>query len=429
MTLTDSITLLKTLLSGHTPGQLVIQITDHCNARCPQCGMRITQHFKRSRLPADDIKRMLDAAAEQGVQAVSFTGGEPFLMSEVLVDLIRHAGKAGIRYIRTGTNGFMFQRSGQPGFETRISKLAEILAESPLRNFWISIDSADADVHEAMRGLPGVIRGIEKAIPVFHAHGLYPSANLGINRNISGKPIRKLMPSDADHSAKETDRFYREFRSGFRAFFRFVKDMGFTIVNCCYPMSIDTGSDPDELKPVYEATSTGDIVRFSRQEKALVYRALSETLTEFRSGIRIFTPRCSLYRLIQYYADHIETPYPCRGGLDYWFVNSQDGNVYPCGFRGHENHGKLWNRNEIHRPSSSTCTLCDWECFRYPSELFGPLTEALSAPRQLAGRLGRDWPFFRLWLQDLRYYLACDWFDGNKPPEYGKMAAVGGKED
>lgn len=421
MKLTDASRLLKTLGGGRIPGQLVIQITDRCNATCPQCGMRANRIFKRSRLLTDDIKRMLDAAAGKGFEAVSFTGGEPLLMIDALVDLIRHAGKAGIRYIRTGTNGFLFQRSDHPDFGDRISKLAEVLADSPLRNFWISIDSADTDVHETMRGLPGVIRGIEKAIPIFHAHGLYPSANLGINRNISGKTIQQVIPSAGNGSEKESERFYKQFRSGFRKFFRFVTNMGFTIVNCCYPMSIDDRVDTDELKAVYQATSAGDIVCFNRREKALIYQALSDTLPEFRSGIRIFTPRSSLYRLIQYYSENVETPYPCRGGIDYWFVDSRDGNTYPCGFRGHENHGKVWNLDDTSAQSNSGCTRCDWECFRDPSELFGPLTEAISAPGKLAKRAGRDWPFFLMWMQDICYYMACDWFDGNKAPDYRKL--------
>jgi molybdenum cofactor biosynthesis enzyme MoaA len=85
----------------------VVQITDRCNARCPQCGMRVTESFARSTLATDAIKRMIDAAACRGVQAISFTGGEPLLDLPRLVELIRYAGDAGIPYIRTGTNGFM----------------------------------------------------------------------------------------------------------------------------------------------------------------------------------------------------------------------------------------------------------------------------------------------------------------------------------
>lgn len=101
-----------TFLKGRMPGQLVIQITDRCNATCPQCGMRTTSDFPRTRLSTERIKAIIDAAGEKGIQALSFTGGEPMLLRKDLPELIRHAGKAGIPYIRTGTNGFF---SGTPG--------------------------------------------------------------------------------------------------------------------------------------------------------------------------------------------------------------------------------------------------------------------------------------------------------------------------
>lgn len=171
---------------GRIPGQLVIQVTERCNAKCPQCGMRVTQHYPRSELGLEATRRILDAAARRGVKAVSFTGGEPMLVLDDLVQMIEHADAAGIGYIRTGTNGFLFCGADRPGFRSRIARIADRLAATALRNFWISLDSAVPAVHEQMRGFAGLVRGIEKALPIFHERGIYPSANLGINRNVGG---------------------------------------------------------------------------------------------------------------------------------------------------------------------------------------------------------------------------------------------------
>lgn len=149
------------------PGQLVIQFTNHCNARCPQCGMRTTARIARTRLEQAAVKRILDAAARQRTQAVSFTGGEPLLFLDDVVELIDYAGAVGIPYIRAGTNGFLFRGADRSDFEDRVKRLADRLAATPLRNFWISIDSAEPAVHEAMRGLKGVIKGVAKALPLF----------------------------------------------------------------------------------------------------------------------------------------------------------------------------------------------------------------------------------------------------------------------
>ena len=78
-------TFLTNLWRKKVPGQLVIQLTDRCNALCPQCGMRVSETFPRSKLSMDDVKRILDAAAARGVRVVSFTGGEPFLFIKELM--------------------------------------------------------------------------------------------------------------------------------------------------------------------------------------------------------------------------------------------------------------------------------------------------------------------------------------------------------
>ena len=68
-----------TLLRGKVPGQLIVQFTDRCNARCPQCNMRASKSFSRSKLEVDCVKKIIDSAAKKGISAISFTGGEPLL--------------------------------------------------------------------------------------------------------------------------------------------------------------------------------------------------------------------------------------------------------------------------------------------------------------------------------------------------------------
>ena len=69
-----------------------------------------------------DARRIIDAAVKKGVGALSFTGGEPFLYIDELVSLIDYAGKAGIEYIRTGTNGYIFLNSERTDFKNENEK-------------------------------------------------------------------------------------------------------------------------------------------------------------------------------------------------------------------------------------------------------------------------------------------------------------------
>lgn len=386
--------------------------------------MRSDATIARSTLSKDMLKRIIDAAAVKGVAALSFTGGEPLLYLDDLEELITYAGQAGIPLIRTGTNGFMFRSSDQPDFTDRMHRLAERLASIPLRNFWISLDSAYPAIHETMRGLKNVIAGIEKALPIFHDHGLFPSANLGINRCLAGKRTQQLVEDQLDHSGNYLAEFYNTYRDAFDQYYHFIKELGFTIVNACYPMSISAHEQSMGLSAVYAATATEDIVRFTTQEKVVLYDALLDAIYKHRRHIRIFSPTSALYMLAQQYRDPQAIPgaFGCRGGIDFFFISASDGNTYPCGYRGHENLGKFWNLDVSSISHQSDCHRCDWECFRDPSEMSAPLLQAIHHPLRLIRRLCKDPIYIKHWIQDLRYYRACELFDGRKPPQAERLS-------
>jgi MoaA/NifB/PqqE/SkfB family radical SAM enzyme len=337
---------------------------------------------------------------------VSFTGGEPFIDTPGLLALLDYARSLHIPYLRSGTNGFMFAPGGKAAGLDRLIPFADALAKSPLRNFWISMDSADTATHERLRGLPGVIDGISKALPVFHARGLYPAANLGINRWVSGELIPPLG-EDGDEGA-----FLESFRLGFGAFFAKAVDMGFTMANVCYPMSFET-LDTETEKPAYGAISEDIMVSFSRRELRLVFRALLETIPAFRSSLRIFTPLSTLHALSR--ENPGELLFPCLGGICYFYMDSRDGHIYPCGYRGGEDMGSsvagLATQSGAQQPF---CKKCHWECFMDPSQLFGILRYVIRHPfKVLTGKVP-DRQLLRLWFGDLKYYLTCNLFDGRR---------------
>jgi MoaA/NifB/PqqE/SkfB family radical SAM enzyme len=418
--------LLKSILDNRIPGQVVIQITDRCNARCPQCGMRASAAFDRSTLATDQIKRIIDAAAARGVQAISFTGGEPLLDMDRLTTLIRHADVAGIPFIRTGTNGFMFANPHKSGFASRVARVVERLAGTGLRNFWISLDSAVDECHERMRGFAGVVAGIERALPIFHRAGIFPAVNLGINRNVGGRATRTLLPAGFSSESAYLASFFRRYRQAFARFYRRAIDLGFTMANTCYPMSIDAPEGGKGLSAVYAATTVADIVRFSAPEKQMLFKALAGAIRQFRAQLRIFSPLCAVEALARQYApDRAKVPtYGCRGGVDFFFVNAADGGTYPCGYRGNDPLGQLGDLDPRRlRPGreENACRQCDWECFRDPCELCGPLLEIFSDPRNLLQRAAAHPGALRTWASDLLYYRACEWFDGRRPPNFGKL--------
>ena len=414
------------LLQNRHPGQLIIQLTDQCNATCPHCGMRVTNRYKRRHLDLDRVKQIIDQAAQKNVAALSFTGGEPMLRRKDLTALIAHAHQAGIPFIRTGTNGFFLAHStaDRDRFHTEITEIASGLANANLRNFWISVDSCEPEVHDTMRGFTGLFKGIETALPIFHSHSLYPSVNLGINRNVGGKLTSTLSPEDFQDPRAYLDTFRERYTKALDRFYRRVIDMGFTILNTCYPMSVDP-NEKNGMQAVYAATAEDRLVKFSHGEKAILFEVLMDCVKKFRSKIRIFSPLTSLYTLHRHYEGTLPLRHPaaaCRGGIDFFFIDAQSGHTFPCGYRGGEDMGAYPDLNLRAIDTRRECRLCDWECFRDPSELFSSFLQLPHQPIQLARRCKEDLKYLEYWISDINYYRSCDFFDGRKPPSYESMA-------
>lgn len=396
------------LLLGRSPGQLVIQFTDSCNARCPQCGMSVDNRFPRSKLEPVFVWHLLRVAASRGVVSVSLTGGEPLLYADEVFALLSEARALGIPFTRTGTNGFMFRAHLDPAFPDHVHTLGSRLRDARVHSFWISLDSADPDVHERNRGLPGVVEGIRKALPILHARGVYPVANLGLNRS---------MGRCAVEERQDLDTFSAQVRRALREFFEAVIDLGFTMANVCYPMDLD-GTDP---AIAYQATSSAGLVRFTRRERETLFEVLGEVTREFRTRIRIFTPLSSLEALARQYRGDDKVA-PCRGGMDYFYVSAADGHLYPCGFRGTESLGDATEPANWRRDTRSDCRRCDWECFRDPSQVLAPLAGLLLRPDRRLRWLVSDPGSVRTWYQDWRYFSACGYFATFRPPRPDRLA-------
>jgi hypothetical protein len=211
----------------------------------------------------------------------------------------------------------------------------------------------------------------------------------------------------------DSDRFTREVASALDDFFQAVIDLGFTTVNVCYPMSCDQES----LVPAYKAISAEQMVSFTKQERAIIFEVLCRTVRSYRSRVRVFAPLVSLRSLAAHHGGLTGAAAACRGGVDFLYVSAADRQLYPCGYRGDEPLGRA-GRPGVWRPKdpATSCRLCDWECFRDPSELFAPLVAFASNPLRLVSWARREPDKARDWFTDLRYYRACGYFSLREPP-------------
>ena len=132
-----------------------------CNLACPFCleGSRPGDN-RLERITLDDAQPLLDEAASLGVGQFSFTGGEPFVVKEI-IRILRYASNLGSCLVLTNGTDPMIRRLA--GIET--------LAARPFPvSFRISIDYADPARHDASRGRGNFARSWQ-GLAALHARG------------------------------------------------------------------------------------------------------------------------------------------------------------------------------------------------------------------------------------------------------------------
>jgi MoaA/NifB/PqqE/SkfB family radical SAM enzyme len=125
------------------PVYVQIGITYRCQCRCIHCYAKSPRDESDKELCLEEIKSVLDQSKRLGVLQVIFTGGEP-LLREDLEELVKHAHKAGL-ITRINSNGLLLDK------ERVLS-----LKKAGLTQLHVSIDDADRESHDQLRGLPGI---------------------------------------------------------------------------------------------------------------------------------------------------------------------------------------------------------------------------------------------------------------------------------
>ena len=113
-----------------------ITITSLCNSRCNYCGM--WENKKENEPTTEEWKRIIDDVAKIGAVTLTFSGGEPFLRSD-LFELASHAKTQGLVPMVV-TNLSLFNKD-------HVEKIAE--------NFdfiGISIDTIHPEIYNEIRG-------------------------------------------------------------------------------------------------------------------------------------------------------------------------------------------------------------------------------------------------------------------------------------
>jgi len=132
-----------------------------CNLACPFCleGSRPGDR-RLERVSLDDVRPFVDEACALGVEKLAFTGGEPFLVRDLVPILAYALDRAPCLVLTNGVDAVAH----------RLPQLAPLRSKPHALSLRVSIDRLDEDSHDAGRG-PGTWRKAWRSAQQLHAAG------------------------------------------------------------------------------------------------------------------------------------------------------------------------------------------------------------------------------------------------------------------
>lgn len=138
-----------------------IELTKKCNERCIHCYLPLKDRVSTSShvMSTDEVKKVLDQAAEMGVLGVTFSGGE-LLLRKDLLEILQYARKKDF-IISLFSNVVLLT-------ERMASKFKEI----NVNNVQVSLYSMDRDIHETITQIKGSYERTKRGIEILLKHGV-----------------------------------------------------------------------------------------------------------------------------------------------------------------------------------------------------------------------------------------------------------------
>lgn len=141
------------------PNMMSFAVSDDCDMECKHCSFfeGVADESKKM-LSLTEAQQFIKDAQELGVSVISFTGGEP-LLREDFCDILKTVDK-NLSTTLMFTNGF------------KLAEKASELKKSGLDSVYISVDSAEAEKHDKLRGVEGAFTQAVSGIKAAKQHKL-----------------------------------------------------------------------------------------------------------------------------------------------------------------------------------------------------------------------------------------------------------------
>ncbi|HHT9106666.1 MAG TPA: radical SAM/SPASM domain-containing protein [Candidatus Wujingus californicus] len=143
---------LKTYCFSRYPQQINWAITGSCNSRCIFCEAH-EQLSNQNDVPTNRIFSLIDEMSNVGINSLLLVGGEVLTRKDIF-DILSYVGSKGFR-VQIITNSLLIPYLNNKSIEV-IKKNVCIIG--------FSLDSADAEQYDLIRGIPGAFKKVLKSI-------------------------------------------------------------------------------------------------------------------------------------------------------------------------------------------------------------------------------------------------------------------------
>lgn len=175
--------------NGKTPSlqTLILAISSRCNYHCEHCfeskNMGAGEH-----LTLEELGKIMDDAAVNGIRHIQFGGGEPMMRFEDMIRIMKPFNGSMEFWISTSGYGFTLEKAYD-------MKVAGMTGAN------ISLDDHDRERHDRFRGAPGAFDLAIEAVHHCHKAGIIPSLTLCVTRQMATREnLMKYL-----HLAREHD--------------------------------------------------------------------------------------------------------------------------------------------------------------------------------------------------------------------------------
>ena len=161
----------------YTLNQIYFYLTEGCNLRCRHCWIAPKYQSEANQYPALDLdlfKSIIEQAKPLGLTGVKLTGGEPLLHPQIN-EILEYIQTQELR-LTVETNGVLCT-----------PELAEKMVACKEPFVSVSLDGADAEAHEWVRGVSGCFEAALRGIQNLTEVGLRPQLIMTIMRHNKGQ--------------------------------------------------------------------------------------------------------------------------------------------------------------------------------------------------------------------------------------------------